>query len=495
MIENILEFRGISKQFPGVRALSDVSLSIQKAEIHGLIGENGAGKSTLMKVLLGIYQADCGEIILNGKSVHITSPFHANSIGIGMVPQELDLNPFVTVKENIFLGNEIKGRMGSIDWKKTTGEARRALEMIGANVDPNIIVSKLSVAQQQLVQISRALMTGAQLLVFDEPTASLTSVETEFLLKLMLRLKEQGKTIIFISHHLEELLSTTDHITVMRDGYVVHQCDTKDASIGMLIEHMAGKKIQQMHREERVIPDEVILKVDNFCRKNEFQNVSFEVRRGEIFGLGGLVGAGRTELMSAVFGITQPDTGKMYFEGKEVRIHSPHEAINLGMGFVPEERRLHGIFPELTVRENMVVSILEKLYQSFFLRNSQAEAKCREYIEKIRIKTPATSTYIRSLSGGNQQKVILSRWLIRDSKLLILDEPTRGIDVNAKSEIYSLIRELAKQGITVIVVSSEQEELLLLTDRVMIMHEGAVKGFRDTATLKEKDILDIALRS
>ena len=367
--------------------------------------------------------------------------------------------------------------------------------MIGASIDPNAIVNQLSVAQQQLVQISRALMTGAELLVFDEPTASLTSVETEFLLKLMFRLKEQGKTLIFISHHLEELLSTTDRITVMRDGRVVHQCSTGETTLNVLIEHMAGRKIQQMEREERTIPDDVILKVENFCRKGEFRNVSFEVRRGEIFGLGGLVGAGRTELMSTVFGIHQPDAGKMYFEGKEVCVRSPHEAIELGMGFVPEERRLHGIFPELSVRENMVVTILQKLFKAFLLRHSEAEAICREYIGKISIKTPSPSTQIRSLSGGNQQKVILSRWLIRNSKLLILDEPTRGIDVNAKSEIYSLIRDLARQGITVIVISSEQEELLLLTDRVMIMHEGAVKGFRDTATLKEKDILDIALRS
>ena len=421
------------------------------------------------EVDMGIYQADCGETVFDGKTEHITSPFYATSIGIGMVPQELDLNPFVSVKENIFLGNEIKGKLGAIDWKKTTAEARRALTMIGANVDPNIVVSKLSVAQQQLVQIARALMTGAKLLVFDEPTASLTSVETEFLLKLMIRLREQGKTIIFITHHLEELLSTTDRLTVMRDGRVVHECDTKDATLAELIEHMAGKKIQKMARVERKVADDIILKVEGFCRKGEFHDVSFEVRRGEIFGLGGLVGAGRTELMSAVFGITQPDSGKMTFDGHEVFVHNPSEAIELGIGFVPEERRLHGIFPELSVRENMVVSILGRLFKALRLRHAEADATCRQYIDKLHIKTPGTATQIRSLSGGNQQKVILSRWLIRNSKLLILDEPTRGIDVNAKSEIYTLIRELADQGITVVVVSSEQEELLLLTDRVMIM--------------------------
>jgi ABC-type sugar transport system ATPase subunit len=495
MAENILEFRGISKQFPGVRALDDVTFSIRRAEIHGLIGENGAGKSTLMKVLMGIYRADCGEVVFDGKIENISSPFYATSIGIGMVPQELDLNPFVSVKENIFLGNELRSRFGSIDWKKTTQEARRALEMIGASIDPNQVVNQLSVAQQQLVQIARALMTGAKLLVFDEPTASLTSVETEFLLKLMFRLKEQGKTIIFISHHLDELIETTDRITVMRDGRMVCQTDTRDASMSTLIEHMAGRKVQQLSREDREISPEVILKVENFCRKGEFSGVSFEVRRGEIFGLGGLVGAGRTELVSTVFGIRQPDSGRMFFEGREVRVRSPHEAIELGIGYVPEERRLHGIFPELSVRENMVVSIYRKLFKGLMLRHARAEAIARDYIDRIRIKTPATATLIRSLSGGNQQKVILSRWLIRNSKLLILDEPTRGIDVNAKSEIYGLIRDLARQGITIIVVSSEQEELLLLTDRVMIMHEGAVKGFRDTVSLREKDILDIALRS
>lgn len=494
MSKNILQMKNISKFFPGVRALSNVDFTVTAGEIHGLIGENGAGKSTLMKVLMGLYKADEGKIFFKDKSVNITSPSLATSIGIGMVPQELNLNPYVSAAENIFLGNEIKNKLGKIDWKKIKSESVKILKTIGSDVDPNAIVENLSVAQQQLIQIARLLATGADLLIFDEPTASLTITETEFLLKLMKKLKEQGKTLIFITHRLKELLSTTDRITVMRDGHVVNVCETKDITIDSLIEDMAGKKIAKLERVNRECSDETVLKVKNFSRGREFSNVSFEVKKGEIFGLGGLIGAGRTELMNAVFGLTKVTEGKVYFNDKEVKIKNPKQAIKLGIGYVPEERRHHAIFPILSVRENSVISVYDRLFKALKINYKEAEKITNEYIEKLKIKTPSSSTPIQSLSGGNQQKVILARWLARNAQLLILDEPTRGIDVNAKTEIYQLIRSLSEMGVTIIVVSSEHEELLLLTDRIMIMHEGKVKGIHNTKDLEQQDILEIALK-
>lgn len=494
MSNKILKMQNISKLFPGVKALDKVNFEVETGEIHGLVGENGAGKSTLMKVLMGIYKADEGKIIFKDKIENITSPSYSTSIGIGMVPQELNLNPYVSAAENIYLGNEIRNSVGGIDWKKTKSEASKILKTIGINIDPSRIVNRLSVAQRQLIQIARVLVTGADLLIFDEPTAALTISETEFLLNLMLQLKKQGKSIVFITHHLEELISTTDRLTIMRDGSVVKVSKTSEITIDSIIEHMAGKKIAKMQRAERVIGDEILLKIEDFLRGSEFSDVSFEVKKGEIFGVGGLVGSGRTELMNAIFGLTHKSSGKMIFEGKEVTIKSPSHAIKLGMGYVPEERRLHGIFPILSVRENLVISIYDKISKTMRIRYGEAEKVSKEYIGKIRIKTPNTSTPIQNLSGGNQQKVILSRWLARNVKLLVLDEPTRGIDVNAKGEIYNLIREITKQGVTVIIVSSEHEELLLLTDRVMIMHEGKVKGIKDTANLKQQDILEVALK-
>ncbi|NMA79465.1 MAG: sugar ABC transporter ATP-binding protein, partial [Clostridiales bacterium] len=348
--------------------------------------------------------------------------------------------------------------------------------------------------QQQLVQIARVLTTGADILVFDEPTASLTNSEAEFLLKLMKKLKESGKSLVFISHHLEELLSTTDRITVLRDGCTVYVGDTKDVTKDFLIEKMAGKKVEKLRKEERKIEDVEYLRVENLTRSGEFSDVSFNVKKGEIFGIGGLVGSGRTELANAIFGLTKKSDGRIYLDGKEIEINSPSKAISLGIGYVPEERRSYGIFPILSVMENMVVSIYDVLFKGIKIHNKKASKITDEHIKKMRIRTPSAKTPIQSLSGGNQQKVILSRWMAKDVDLLILDEPTRGIDVNAKGEIYELIRQMTEQGMTVIIISSEHEELLLLSDRLMIMHEGKVKGIRENTNLKQQDILEMAFK-
>ena len=448
---------------------------------------------TLMKVLMGIYKADSGEVILEGKSLKVSGPKEAIDQGIGMVPQELNLNPFVSAAENIFLGNEIMGR-GGIDWKKTNEEATRVMASVGLTIDPNTIVNKLSSAQQQLIQLSRVLATGAKLLIFDEPTASLTTKETDTLLKLMRKLQQEGKTIIFITHHLDELLSTTDRITVLRDGQVVSVDETSTIDEAGLIEKMAGKKMAKQTRVERTVNGEEVLRVEHFSRGREFKNINFSVKKGEIFGIGGLVGAGRTELISAIFGITQKEEGTLYLEGKPVEIKSPDQAVAYGMGFLPEERRAHGIFPILSVQENMVIPMYKSLFKGGKIAYASAKKIAEGFIDRISIKTPSVETQIKSLSGGNQQKVILSRWLAEGAKLIFMDEPTRGIDVNAKAEIYDLIREITNEGVTVIVVSSEHEELMLLCDRIMIMHEGVQKAIVDASDIKtSQDILEIAL--
>ncbi len=494
MNEPILELRNITKIFPGVKALDSVTMKVLPGEIHGLIGENGAGKSTLMKVLMGIYNQDEGEILIKGSVVQISNPKDAISKGVGMVPQELNLNPFVSAAENIFLGNEVKGRFG-IDWKKTNDKAKNVMSSIGLSVNPRTIVNTLSSAQQQMVQLSRLLATGAEILIFDEPTASLTSKETETLLNLMKQLKAQGKTLIFITHHLEELLSTTDRITVMRDGQVVAVNNTSELTESLLIEQMAGKKMAKQVRVNRDVPDVEMLRVENFNIEKRVKNVSFSVKKGEIFGIGGLVGAGRTELISAMFGIMKRNSGKLFIEGKEVNIKSPNEAVSLGMGFLPEERRAHGIFPILSVRENMTLPLYPSLFKHGKLNYADARKITKEFINSIAIKVPTTETPIKSLSGGNQQKVILSRWLAKNARIIFMDEPTRGIDVNAKAEIYDLIRDITSKGVTVIVVSSEHEELMLLCDRIMIMHEGEKKGIVDGSSVKtSQDILEIALK-
>lgn len=490
----ILEMKGISKSFPGVKALENVTVRVTAGEVHGLIGENGAGKSTLMKVLMGIYKADEGQILIEGKEVKISSPKEAIELGIGMVPQELNLNPYVSAAENIFLGNEIKS-YGRINWRETNKKAVDVMRTVGLDINPKTIVNTLSSAQQQLVQLSRVLATGAKILIFDEPTASLTSKETDTLLKLMKKLASEGKTIIFITHHLDELLSTTSIITILRDGKLVSELRTAEVDQDKIIEDMAGKKMAKQTRIERKVSDTEELRAENFSFGKKFHNISFSVKKGEIFGIGGLIGAGRTELISAIFGITRKDSGRLIVEGKEVHIKDPSEAVALGMGFLPEERRLAGIFPALSVQENMVVPMYRELFEHGKINYKKAKKISEDYVEKIEIRTPTVNTEIKSLSGGNQQKVILARWLAKNSKIVFMDEPTRGIDVNAKAEIYDLIRQMTNEGVTIIVVSSEHEELMLLCDRIMIMHEGVQKAIVDGNEIKtSQDILQIALR-
>ncbi len=476
-----LEVRAIFKFFPGSRALDDVSLSIRQGEIHALIGENGAGKSTLMNIVMGLLQPDCGTLYRNGKQVTVPNPPAAQALGIGMVPQELNLVPHLTAAENINLG-ALPGKAWRVDWAAAHSRAADILGRIGGGIDPNRRVSSLSMAQRQLVQISRALVFGAEIMIFDEPTASLTHTETEKLFTLIRAFRSGGGSVFYISHRLEEIRDLSDRITVLRDGRKVADCRTAETSIQDMIRHMAGREMEAAVRHRQADAGEAILKVEKLSREGEFAGVSFTLRQGEVLGFAGLVGAGRTELMRCICGDTSPDSGRIcYGENgtlRETRFTHPAQAIRAGIAYVPEERRNLGIFPQLGVMENMTMPALRAFSSmGLTLSYSRLGKIAEEYVRKVGVKTSGLGQCIRNLSGGNQQKTIISRWLIKGCRVLILDEPTRGIDVNAKGEIYSLLRGLIQErGMSVIVVSSELQELLDVADRIVVMHEGRIRG-------------------
>lgn len=495
MKDCILEMKGISKRFPGTVALDGVDFCLRKGRIHALIGENGAGKSTLMNVLIGIHSKDQGEILLNGKIVENNHPYEASKEGISMVPQELNLIPDVSIAENVFLGNEkIKNKLGWVDWKETEEEARNLLLKLGVDTDVKQKLSNLSAAYQQLVSIARSLAAGSEILIMDEPTASLTLTETATLFKSMKKLKEEGKSIVFISHHLEEIKEITDDITVMRDSKVVYDGKTADLSIEEMIFYMANRKVEYTKNEIKPVSDKVFMEIRNFSRKDEFNDISFTIHEGEILGVAGLVGAGRTELFQSIYGITKKETGEIFLQQNKIEINNVNDAIKLGIGLVPEERRVMGIFPLLSVAENMMIPSFNNLSKAGWINSSKVNSKASQHSNELKIKTPSMHTLIKNLSGGNQQKVILARWIAKGIKLLILDEPTRGIDVGAKSEIHKLIRQMASEGVTVVVISSEMDEVIAISDRIMIMHEGNLKGLIKNADCTHEDILKIALK-
>ena len=491
-----LEIKDVSKTFPGVKALINVNFDLREGEIISLVGENGAGKSTLINVITGQIIPDSGNILINGKDVHITMPSDAMALGIGLVPQELNLIPQLSVAENIFLGakNVKKAFPYRLDWKTMYHKAEEIIKTLGVSIDVRAIVGFMSVANQQLVQIARAIAQGAEVLIFDEPTACLTINETRHLLDLIKQFRGEGKSIIFVSHHLDEVMEISDRASVMRDGKLIETIAKKDFSMQRIIKGMVGKELEKNTlRREVKEGGRTVLKVEGLSRKNEFEDISFEVTEGEIFGIAGLVGAGRTELVSSIFGDRKLDSGAVYFEGKPVKISSPKKAIKMGIGYVPEERRNYGILPSLNIRENITLPILKKLFKFPVIDRKTERTIVKEYTSKVHVKMASPEGQLTKLSGGNQQKVILSRWLAVGSKLLILDEPTRGIDVMAKEEIHQLIRECADNGMTVVVVSSELEELINICGRILIMHEGQCKGFVNAKDVNPEKILNIAL--
>jgi len=494
--ETVLDLKKINKSFASVKALTDVDFTLKRGEIHSLVGENGAGKSTLINVIIGLFKPDNGEIWLGDEMVSFNTPTDSMSKGIAIVPQELNLIPDLTVAENIFLGaNKLKkGFVRRMDWDAVYADAKSAMDELGIAIDVREQVGYMSVANQQLVQIARAMAFHSDIIIFDEPTACLTLKETERLLTMLETFRDNGKAIIFVSHHLEEVIRISDRVSVMRDGHLVEVLGREDFSVQRFIKGMVGKEVHYENLARDIDPDaEVVVRVENLTREREFRDISFEVKKGEIFGVAGLVGAGRTELVSTLFGDRKAHSGDIYINGKQVNGNTPRQSIDIGMGYLPEERRSYGIIPLFSVRENVTIASLAQVYKFPRIDTGKEREIVNEYIQKIKIKASGMEQKINQLSGGNQQKVILARWLAVGCNILILDEPTRGIDVMAKEEIHQLIRKLADDGMTVIVVSSEMEELIALANRIMIMHEGKRKGIVRSKDVDPESILNIAL--
>jgi ribose transport system ATP-binding protein len=484
----ILRMEHISKRFPGVQALDDVTFEVAEGEIHALVGENGAGKSTLMKILTGAIPKDTGTITLRGQPVEIDNPRQAQALGISMIHQELALIPYLNVGQNIYLGREPGGALpGFINWPTLYAQAHEQLDKLNIVVDPTTTVADLSIAQRQMVEVAKALSLNADIIVMDEPTSALSERETETLFGLMRSLKEQGVTIIFISHRIEEVLAVADRVTVLRDGQLVGVAPISEVDMGQVVRLMVGRELGELYPKEEVPRQEMVLRVKGLSRGNELHDVDLELYKGEILGLAGLVGAGRTQLARAIFGIDPIEQGEIWMDSQKVKIDSPQKAIALGMGFVPEERTTQGLFLGMAVRPNITISALDKVSRLGFVNFREASRLAQDYVSRLDIRTPSLRQKVRNLSGGNQQKVVLAKWLSLNPKVLILDEPTRGIDVGAKAEIHALMSQLAKQGVGIIMISSELPEVLGISDRIMVMHEGRVAAEfqRDEASQDE----------
>ncbi len=476
--EFILEMLDIVKTFPGVKALDHARLQIKKGEVHALIGENGAGKSTLMKILLGIYRTDGGTVVYKGRQVDFRVPYDALTAGISMIHQEISLIPTVDVAENIWIGRESDfSKGGIINSKKRLEKAQELLDELGIEIDPRKIVRDLSVANMQLVEIARAVSYNSDIIIMDEPTSSLSDSEISILYKIIQDLSAKGTAIIFISHKLEEIFEVCSRVTVMRDGQFISVHNTSDITQDELVAKIAGREIKDLFPKLETTPGEVALQIKGLSSGKKFQDISLNVRKGEILGLCGLVGAGRTEVMRAVFGIDPYDSGEIIIDGVPAKIHSPKDAIRYGLAMVTEDRRQSGIIAGLAVKANISLAYLSSICNKLtFIGKKREDEDAKMCQNKLSIRAASLNQTIGSLSGGNQQKAIIARWLLTNPKVLILDEPTRGIDVGSKSEIHRLISELAAEGMAVVMISSEMPEILGMSDRIIVMREGSIMG-------------------
>lgn len=478
--DELITLKGICKEFPGVKALSNVSFSLRAGEIHGLVGENGAGKSTLMKILSGAYKKDSGTILVDGKETEMGSPQISEELGIAIIYQELNLFGNLSVAENIFLNRQpVKG--GILDWRELNRKAQELFEQLGIhNIDVTQKVSRFSVAQQQLIEIAKAMSHNARVVIMDEPTSSLTQQETEILFRIMHRLKEQGNAVVFITHRLGELFAVTDRMTVLRDGQVIGTRNTADINKDELISMMIGRVLTQQFPTRVNHIGDVIFRVENLSDENgRVKNLSFNVRSGEVLGFNGLVGAGRTEAMRLIFGVDKKKSGKFYKSGKEIHINTPRDAISNRIGFVTEDRKSEGLFLPFSCRFNTTLVALRKIKKHGILNMKLDKQAADNYRDSLRIVTPSMDQRVGQLSGGNQQKVVLAKWLFSDADVVIMDEPTRGVDVGAKREIYEIINKLTAENKAVIVVSSEMEEVMGICDRIYVMCEGKIsKGLQ-----------------
>ena len=494
MSQFAFEARNVSRSFGVVQALKGVSLGIRPGEVHAIIGENGAGKSTLMNIFCGKLQPSSGTLARNGQEVTFSSPIGAQAAGVGIAPQEVSLVPQLTVYENILLGAQrMKGPL--IDWSLTRADAIEHLHAVDDTIDPEIEVRDLSKAQQQLVQIARAAATKARILIFDEPTAALTYRETEKLYTYIKAFRAAGGSIFYISHRLDEILALSDRISVLRDGAFITEMDARSASKQDMVNCMVGRDVSRAERMAR--PDlaqaEFVLEVEALSRPGEFQDVSFNLRKGEILGVSGLVGAGRTELAKCIFGLTQKSRGHIRLYGQDYTAASPAESLRRGMVYLPEERKQEGIFPLLSITENVALPNLDRFRGLLHMRYAEMQKEVQDYVQRLVIKIGSQKDRITSLSGGNQQKAIIARWLMKNSNILIMDEPTRGIDVNAKFEIQRELRRLTAKGLSIIFISSEIEEVIDVSDRIMVMHEGALKGIVNAGDTSPERLMQLAM--
>ncbi|SES75385.1 ribose transport system ATP-binding protein [Salinibacillus kushneri] len=492
---SLLTMKGIYKGFPGVQALTNVQLELKAGEIHALVGENGAGKSTLMKILTGIYEKDEGKVIYQGEEINVANTKEAQELGISIIHQELNLAQDLTVAQNIFIGREPRKFFKLfVDEKKLNQEARELFEQLNLNLDPTEYISNLSVAQQQMVEIAKALSFQSKVLVMDEPTAALTDSEIKTLFKIVEQLKQDGVGIIYISHRMEELKRVTDRITVMRDGEYIDTVDTDETTIDKIISLMVGREIYESSEPKSITgSNEVLLEVKNLNREGVLKDINFQLKKGEILGFAGLMGAGRTEVARAIFGADSIDSGEIYRNGKQVKIKSPKEAVKHGIGYLSEDRKRFGLMLDMDVKTNIGIASMDSFVGSVGLTKQKAmEQQSKEMVEQLNIKTPSVNQEVRLLSGGNQQKVVIGKWLTRDSDILIFDEPTRGIDIGAKGEIYKLLNDLAAQGKAIIMISSELPEILRMSHRVIVMCEGRITGELKNESATQEEIMTYA---
>jgi len=499
MTAQLLTIEGVSKSFPGVQALKDVQLNLNSGEVLALVGENGAGKSTLMKVLSGIYKRDEGIIKLNNQEINVEGPLQAQKLGIAIIHQEMNLMPHLTVAQNILIGREPRKWFGiACDDKELNRRAKILLDELSLSLEPTQVVGNLTVAKQQMVEIAKALSYDSKIIIMDEPTSALTQSETEVLFKIINNLRKSGKGIIYISHRMEELTKISDRITVFRDGKYIDTLVTKDTQISKIISLMIGREVAQDLRPETVrkfSDKEVALEVKGLSTKNLLKDISFQLHKGEILGFAGLMGAGRTELALAIVGKDQITEGQIIVDGKNVKINNPSDAVSNGIGYLSEDRKRFGVLLNQDVKFNIVLSNLRKITNKFgFVNNNQSRESSTAAVKNLSIRTPSIDQMVKNLSGGNQQKVVIGKWLTRETDVLIFDEPTRGIDVGAKDEIYKLLQELANQGKSIIMISSELPEILRMSDRILVMCEGRVTGILSNKEADQNLIMQYATK-
>lgn len=487
-----IEMRGIDKLFGSNQVLKQAGFTLESGEVHALMGENGAGKSTLMKILTGVYTKDAGTVLVDGKEVNYKNPQEAEKAGIVFIYQELNVMFDLTVEENLFMGKEIHGKFGICDKKAMQKKAQEALNILGVNISPKTVMAELSVGQQQMVEICKALMADAKVIIMDEPTAALTQSETVALFKVIESLRKKGVSMVYISHRMEEIFELCDRITVLRDGSYICVKNIPETNMNEIVKMMIGREIGERYPSRNVKIGKEVLKVKELTRKGTFHDVNFSVRAGEVLGVSGLMGAGRTEIMQAIFGNLSYESGTIEIDGKEVKISNPRQAMEHGIGFITEDRKTEGLMLDKSIRENISLCNLRRISKSSVISREAEKNMVAEAIKDLHIKCFGSYHECNNLSGGNQQKVVLAKWILTNPKILILDEPTRGVDIGAKKEIYSIINKLAAQGVAIIMVSSELPEVLGMSDNIMVVREGEVRGIISYEEANQERVMTLA---